>query len=558
MPRPHHNLDEQLSAYLDGELGADELREVERRLADSPDTRRRLDELRGVSRGLASLPRHAAPAPLDAWARATPAGRGAPRVSQGPLQRRVRVLLYRIGSAAALIALGMITAWLLPPRSAAWRSAQPTAPIESSKREGASPPPAVSKLPAVERPSAGETAVPSLTAGPPPMATEASPLGGSSHGRPATEDGPAVASISALADSEIPHSSATRRGSRDASEPILNIVIAPETVEQYHYARNVLRTWHAQEASAPADGSSERHDVDAWMRADATRAAPGPGTALALETSSQRVEELMQLLDHDKAAAVPTHIMMNFDATQIHLARNLLNRVAGEGATAAGPASGFDTESPPIPAQTPSRDGLRAGRSKKERSADAAGGRQFAASPRGQPGDQSGAWAYPVESRAADERSGGAAAALENAPRARSLEKESAAPAPPPAGPAAQDGRADPQRGASGADAADRSSAREGIAPPSERLPATPPASQQALTALADQVRDAALILGERVDGFLRFALSRLDEEARRLAAESSAAPPDRGAAIDESTAMRLKVTILPPTEPTASRPAER
>jgi anti-sigma factor RsiW len=48
--------DELLSAYLDGELSADERAEVERRLAADPDSRQLLDELRALGTGLRSLP----------------------------------------------------------------------------------------------------------------------------------------------------------------------------------------------------------------------------------------------------------------------------------------------------------------------------------------------------------------------------------------------------------------------------------------------------------------------------------------------------------------------
>ncbi|OHB78255.1 MAG: hypothetical protein A2W31_04615 [Planctomycetes bacterium RBG_16_64_10] len=50
--------DELLSAYLDGELSADERRLVERRLAESPADRRLVEELSTLSRSLQSMPRY--------------------------------------------------------------------------------------------------------------------------------------------------------------------------------------------------------------------------------------------------------------------------------------------------------------------------------------------------------------------------------------------------------------------------------------------------------------------------------------------------------------------
>jgi anti-sigma factor RsiW len=48
--------DELLSAYLDGELSADERAALEQRLADSPELRGMLDELQSVSHQVRSLP----------------------------------------------------------------------------------------------------------------------------------------------------------------------------------------------------------------------------------------------------------------------------------------------------------------------------------------------------------------------------------------------------------------------------------------------------------------------------------------------------------------------
>jgi len=55
--RQHEIDDELLSAYLDGELSAAERAAVERRLAADPAARQLLDELRGASRAMQSLPR---------------------------------------------------------------------------------------------------------------------------------------------------------------------------------------------------------------------------------------------------------------------------------------------------------------------------------------------------------------------------------------------------------------------------------------------------------------------------------------------------------------------
>src|SRR4051812_36605512 len=52
------DLSELLSAYLDGEVTADEQMFIERRLHESPAFRQVYDDLRGVQAGLESLPRY--------------------------------------------------------------------------------------------------------------------------------------------------------------------------------------------------------------------------------------------------------------------------------------------------------------------------------------------------------------------------------------------------------------------------------------------------------------------------------------------------------------------
>ena len=56
MTDPLH--DEMLSAYLDGELSAEEQAEVERRLAEEPESRQLLEELRAMSGAIQAMPRH--------------------------------------------------------------------------------------------------------------------------------------------------------------------------------------------------------------------------------------------------------------------------------------------------------------------------------------------------------------------------------------------------------------------------------------------------------------------------------------------------------------------
>lgn len=96
------DFDNELSAYLDGELGDARRREVEQALAASPELRRRLEELREVSARLAELPRQAAPLPLRlALAELTPSA-----AIGGNSRRRLMFMLgLRVVSAAAAVGL---------------------------------------------------------------------------------------------------------------------------------------------------------------------------------------------------------------------------------------------------------------------------------------------------------------------------------------------------------------------------------------------------------------------------------------------------------------------
>ncbi len=64
MPIDPHELEAELSAYLDGELSPEQAQRVEDWLAQSEDARRQLEELRAVSAGLAALPRLRTPTQL--------------------------------------------------------------------------------------------------------------------------------------------------------------------------------------------------------------------------------------------------------------------------------------------------------------------------------------------------------------------------------------------------------------------------------------------------------------------------------------------------------------
>ena len=101
-------LREELVAYLDGELSADESRQIERRLAEEPDTRRAMQELDRTWNLLDELD---APAVDDGFTRTTmemvalAAGKDAEQAkAEAPRRRRRRTLWTAAALAAAALA----------------------------------------------------------------------------------------------------------------------------------------------------------------------------------------------------------------------------------------------------------------------------------------------------------------------------------------------------------------------------------------------------------------------------------------------------------------------
>ena len=109
---------EELVAYLDGELGAEQIRKIEQRLADDPEARR---ALQGLERSWHLLDELGAPAVDEDFTRTTlemvalAAGKDASRIRAEAPRRRRR---WRIAAAGGLLAAalaGLAAAGLLAP-----------------------------------------------------------------------------------------------------------------------------------------------------------------------------------------------------------------------------------------------------------------------------------------------------------------------------------------------------------------------------------------------------------------------------------------------------------
>lgn len=100
---------EKLSAYLDGELSADEAAAVEARLARDPELRRLLEELRAVKTAAAAQPDVRAPDLWEGIRHRIGSGRPTPATAAGESdvgrRRRLMVTLPQLAAAAGIVLL---------------------------------------------------------------------------------------------------------------------------------------------------------------------------------------------------------------------------------------------------------------------------------------------------------------------------------------------------------------------------------------------------------------------------------------------------------------------
>ncbi|MCP5070003.1 MAG: hypothetical protein GY946_25825 [bacterium] len=103
----------QLSAYLDGELSAEDEDRLREAIAASPGLASKLAELERVDAALAAVPVPEVPAAVKAWLRASIAAQGVAPSARPPRRRR-RSFVMAVAAAAAAAVL----VWLVLPRAA--------------------------------------------------------------------------------------------------------------------------------------------------------------------------------------------------------------------------------------------------------------------------------------------------------------------------------------------------------------------------------------------------------------------------------------------------------
>ena len=150
------NLGPDLSAYLDGELPEERAREIERLLAEQPEYREQLEQLRAVSDQLSRLPRHRAPDELTAAMRRHAERRQLLDEAPRPRSGRVLRLFVRLTAVAAAVALCVLVGYRISDREQsqpAVQLAERHPPEAKSMAAGRHAEPEVSRLDAVESPA---------------------------------------------------------------------------------------------------------------------------------------------------------------------------------------------------------------------------------------------------------------------------------------------------------------------------------------------------------------------------------------------------------------------
>lgn len=236
-PSPE-NLHAELSAYLDGELSPERAREVDELLAHSDSARRLFEDLRVISRGLAELPRHAAPEGIaeQVLQRATGISLAA------DLRARRRLLLVQVISrsmaSAAVVVLCVIGGWVMLVKDAPpiGRNA-PAESIDASPGRKLPLRNAPSPTDAGERVGGGSDL--SRTAG---LANEGEPARDAATAIRAPGDAAPVGG-SALAHKSLGGPLAARDSAGRA--PDLEIVVQADSTRQYRALQDVIGSWQA-------------------------------------------------------------------------------------------------------------------------------------------------------------------------------------------------------------------------------------------------------------------------------------------------------------------------
>ena len=263
-----------LSAYLDGELSQARAAEIEQLLAESPEARSMLEELRAISDQLGALPRTRAPRDLSRLEFLNAQRANAADQRSRIKRARVYRLVTRISASAAVIALCVFAGWNYfgrdaRPHGGATHERLSGKPIDMGERFAVGGAPN-SLSPAARGGELEGTAAKSSTAGAPAVAMRAPKslgnVGGDSEtNAPAeTEVTPASpASKLAFADrvnadehgATVIAAAPSPTPPNITDQPEINVIVAPRNASEYNGALLAVAQWRTPDGEAPKEGA---------------------------------------------------------------------------------------------------------------------------------------------------------------------------------------------------------------------------------------------------------------------------------------------------------------
>lgn len=329
-PAEREKLEADLSAYLDGELTADEAVRMREHLASSDDARRLLEELRDVSNGLTQLPRRRAPDEMTvAMIRHAERQQLLGDAEVSPRFRTLTALTRWTAAAAVIVACVLV----------GWQALQPV----GSTGEQFSAPPATNTMPneplimAARSPEPTSRSDDAITMNESEVTPERLRGVGMADWAKRTQDADGIDDDLALSDAprdepvtsdEIPvvaqlqapesevhggiGSYDIARPLVDSCEPAVHVVIEPQTGAEHAAVAAMLATWN-QRAAAPVYGRAKPGEPAAVESFGAMATAAEPMN-FAYQVPITEIKSRIDTLGQSVGEPRRVRVQMNLDA----------------------------------------------------------------------------------------------------------------------------------------------------------------------------------------------------------------------------------------------------
>ena len=342
-------LDSELSAYLDGELPAQQRQEVESYLAASPAARQRLAELRAVAASLGALPRLRAPEELSAAL----ARHAEHRVLWGEPSAKDRGRIIRasaqLAAAAAVLLIGVLVGRHLfapAPLSTphALPAGQPPQSLEADNRTPIAHSPAslddreqVSVAGRGLTPVARPAAAPDAATGDTSTSVQAREHTGPIKRESALANELAMASLGTLptaaSEPAATHMPISPPTSDVEPEPLIIVSVTPQDAIEYLGTGLLLATWMTADGAARFTGGATSESRAAPAEASLLPSAPAPVELTWRLDDQAAAERLRRLID--TAGRQRVHLQTSFgpdDSFVVNLVARALSNEPGSSA----------------------------------------------------------------------------------------------------------------------------------------------------------------------------------------------------------------------------------